>query len=51
VVSSLGSTNNTRGVTFVMNQVISDECGKDSIMIENLSMVICDIDIQPHIGS
>ena len=45
------SHNELSGVTFVMNQVISDECGKDSIMIENLSMVICDIDIQPHIVS
>jgi hypothetical protein len=50
-VSSFASINNTRSVTFVTNPVISHECGKDSIMIENISMVICDTDIQPHIVS
>jgi hypothetical protein len=50
-VSSSCSTNITRRFTFVTHPVISHECGKDPIVIGNLSLVICDTDMQPNIAS
>ena len=49
-VSSSCSTNIIRRFTFVTHPAISRECGKDPIVIGNLSLFICDTDMQPNIA-